>query len=108
MPRLKSIINTAIKITSVNVTSRRHLAQLFTEQYKYVQSFEGRRDTEIFYRFLRGSLNYFQANIMTNAYLYQDKKAQSEYIEYTLNIFHEHLLWLYDHMINNYQKLSDL
>jgi len=108
IPRLKVIIERAIKITSTKVKDRKHLAQLFSEQYKYVKSFEGRRDTELYYRFLRGTLNYFQTNIMTNAYFYRDKQEQIEYIEFALNILHEHLLWLYDHMIRNFDKLSDL
>jgi len=108
IPQLKVVIEKVIKITSVNVKDRKHLAQVFSEQYKYVKSFEGRRDTELYFRFLRGTLNYFQANIMTNAYLYSDKEKQLSYINFSLELLHEHLLWLYEHMLNNFDKLSDL
>jgi len=107
IPRLKVIIDKVIKITSIKIKDRKHLAQIFSEQYKYVKSFEGRRDTELYYRFLSGTLNYFQANIMTNVYLYRDKKPQREYIDFSLKLLHEHLLWLYDNLLVNYNKLSD-
>jgi len=108
LPKLKTIIEQVIAITSIKIKDRKHLAQIFSEQYKHVKSFEGRRDTELYFRILRGTLNYFQANIMTNVYLYRDKDQQSEYIDFSLNLLHEHLLWLYDHMLVNYNQLSDL
>ena len=107
IPRLKVIIEKVIEITSIQVNDRQHLAQIFSEQYKYVKSFEGRRDTELYYRFLRGTLNYFQANIMTNAYLYRDKEQQRAYIDFSLKLLHEHLMWLYEHLLINYNTLSD-
>jgi len=107
LPNLKVIIDKAIKITSGHIKSRVHLAQLFSEQYKYIKSFSNHRDTEVFYRFVQGSLNYFQSNIMTNVYLYKDKQQQLEYIDFAVKLFHEHLLWLYKHLQNNYKTLSD-
>jgi len=108
IPLLKKIIKQVVKITSLKVKDRRHLAQLFSEQYKYVNSFANRRDTEVYYRFIQGSLNYFQSNIMTNVYLYSEKQQQLDYIDFSLKLFHEHLYWLYDHLIKNYKTLSNI
>jgi len=108
LPSMKLIIDQAIQITSTQIRDRKHLAQLFSEQYKFVKSFEGRRDTEFYFRCIRGTLNYFQCSIMTNAYLYREQQPQLEYITWALNIFHEHLHWLYQYMLLNYNKLSEL
>lgn len=107
IPSIKSIIHKTVKISSVKIKNRRHLAQLFSEQYKYVKSFEGCRETEVIFRFIQGSLNYFQSNIMTNVYLYSDKQQQLAYIDFALKLFHEHLYWLYDNLRKNYLKLSE-
>jgi len=101
LDKLKQIIELAVGITSVKINSRLHLTQLFSNQYKYIASFKSNKETQVLYRFLQGTVNYFQANIMTNAYCYQDKEQQLDYINYALDIFHSHLFWLLDKLAKN-------
>jgi len=103
---IKRAINVVIEQTSVDVTSRQHLAQLFSSQYKFAKSFQSKKETAIVYRFLSGTLNYFQSNIMTNAYMYKDKEKQLSFINAALGMFHEHLLWLFDTLEQGYDKPS--
>jgi hypothetical protein len=99
--QLKQIIDITVGITSVKIESRLHLTQLFSNQFKYIASFKSHKDTQVLYRFLQGSVNYFQANIMSNAYCYQDKEKQLDYINYALDIFHTHLYYLLDKLVKN-------
>jgi len=103
---IKESIQVLLKITSVEVTSRLHLAQLFSTQVKYAKTYKGKRETQVIYRFLRGTLNYFQANIMTNAYCYVDQQKQLAFIHDSLELFHSHMLWLYDELEQSYDKPS--
>ena len=106
LPIFKDVIAQVIKITSVNIQSRRELSQLFSTQYKYVRNFRHKKDTQVIYRFLQGTINYFQANIMSNVYFYQDKTEQKEYIKWSLDIFHQHLNWLFNELYTSYNKPS--
>jgi hypothetical protein len=108
LEQTKDIINKVISITSVKITSRLQLAHLFSAQYKYARSFKDNKDTRVIHRFLGGTLNYFQANIMTNAYLYDNETKQLEYIRFGLSIFHEHLTWLYDELEKSYKNPSKI
>jgi len=101
LDKLKHIIEMTVGITSVKINSRLHLTQLFSNQFKYIASFKSNKETQVLYRFLQGSVNYFQSNIMTNAYCYQDKEQQLEYINYALEIFHSHLFYLLDKLAKN-------
>ncbi len=101
LDQLKQIIEMAVGITSVKIDSRLHLTQLFSNQFKYIASFKSHKETQVLYRFLQGTVNYFQANIMTNAYCYQDKEQQLSYINHALEIFHSHLFFLIDKLVKN-------
>ncbi len=99
--KLEKVIKNIVEVTSVKIESRLHLTQLFSNQFKYVASFKSKKETQVIYRFLQGSLNYFHSNIMTNAYCYQDKEQQLDYINYALDIFHSHLFWLHSKLSEN-------
>jgi len=101
-------IDTLIELTSTKVTSRLQLAQMFTKQYKHLKNFDVRDDTRVIYRALKGTLNYYQANIMTNAYCYREQNQQIEFIEYALKLFHKHLLWLNRELAQGYDKPSKI
>ena len=99
--KLEDVIKSAVEFTSVKINSRLHLTQLFASQFKYIASFKAIKETQIIYRFLQGTVNYFQSNIMTNAYCYQDKQEQLDYINYALDIFHSHLFYLLDKLVKS-------
>jgi hypothetical protein len=106
LPMIEAVINHVIAITSVEIHSRRQLALLFTEQYRYIREFSKNPSTAICHRFLNGTLNYFQANIMTNVYLYRDKEQQKKYIRWAMDHFHEHLLSVFNELKQGYNKPS--
>jgi hypothetical protein len=108
LPLIKSAINQLIDITSVEVKSRKELTQLFSEQYQFIKNFKVQKDTKVVYRFLRGTLNYYQTNIMKNAYCYFDKNKQKQFINSALALFHEHLLWLFEELNESYNKPSKI
>ncbi|GAA6170841.1 DUF115 domain-containing protein [Colwellia sp. KU-HH00111] len=98
---LKQIIDMTVSITSVKIESRLHLTQLFSNQHKYIASFKLQKETQVLHRFLQGTVNYFQSNIMTNAYCYQDKEQQLAFINFALDKFHSHLYFLLEKLVKN-------
>jgi len=104
----KDVINNLISFTSVHIESRLQLAQLFSSQYKYLRTLENDRKTRVVYRFLIGTINYYQANVMSNAYFYKDKNEQIKFIVWALKEFHQHLLWLNDELVTSYDKPSKI
>ncbi|NQY62770.1 MAG: motility associated factor glycosyltransferase family protein [Alteromonadaceae bacterium] len=108
LAELKACIHNLISVTSVDISSRLELAQFFSTQYKYVRTFKAQRETKILYRFLQGTINYYQSNIMSNAYCYTDHEKQMEFIRYSLGLYHEHLLWLFNEVEQSYNKPSKI
>jgi hypothetical protein len=104
----KEVIANIISITSVDIHSRAELTQIFSIQYKYTKELKEQRDTQVIYRFLQGTVNYFQANIMTNVYCYQDPAEKKEYINYALNVYHNHLNWLFDELESSYDQRAKI
>ena len=85
---------------------RVQLGKLFTDQYKYVAQFHGNKELEIVYRFLNGTINYFQTNIMANVFYFYEPLARKKYINWALNQFEQHLTWLYIELEQYYNKPS--
>lgn len=88
------------------VPDRGHLAYLFSEQYKYLKQLQGNKETEVYYRFINGTLNYFQSNIMTNVFYFSQSEDRKKYINWALSIFSEHLSWLYQELVEQYDQAS--
>lgn len=88
------------------IGDRASLAILFSHQYQYVSQFSGNKETEIIYRFLNGTVNYFQTNIMANVFYFYQPSERKKYINWSLGIFEKHLSWLFDELESNYNKPS--
>ena len=105
---LKEAITNIITITSEEIHSRRELTQILSKQYKYTKALKDHGDTQVIYRFLQGTVNYFQSNIMTNVYCYQDTVEQKKYINHSLEVYHNHLNWLYDELASSYNQRAKI
>jgi len=105
---IKQIFSELSTSCKTDISDRPQLARLFTEQYEYVCEFHNKRETELYYRLFIGTLNYFQTNIMTNVYYFNDKDSRKKYIEWALSVFEMHLNWLYEEIKNQYNKPSKL
>jgi len=103
---LKQIIDELKSSCEIEVIDRTHLSRLFSEQFKYVKQFQESKKTEVYYRFINGTLNYFQSNIMTNAFYFNQNDEQKKYINWALSLFSEHLSWLYCELESQYDKAS--
>ena len=84
--------------------TREELADAFANQYKFVADVEFNRSKKLFHRFMHGTLNYLQANMMSNSYFYTDKGQQEEYIQFCLIRMHDHFEWLVNDLSENYNK----
>ena len=102
----KQIIGQLCQSCKGEVKNRNELSLLFSEQYKFVHQFKDKRDYEVYFRFINGTLNYFQTEIMSNTFYFDDEKAQRVYINWSLNLFEQHLNWLLNELIDYYNKPS--
>lgn len=89
-----------------NVITRLDLIEAFSHQFKYVANTDNQHAKESFYRFINGTLNYFQTYIMSNVFLYSDKKQQADYIQFCLKKMNAHIEWLYQELCEYYNKPS--
>jgi len=88
------------------VEGRVELSLLFGNQYQYIYQFHNKPESEIFFRFISGTLNYFQTTIMSNVFYFSDPSARKQYIRWALDLFEQHLSWLFDELKNYYNKPS--
>lgn len=103
IPKFKSYIKKLEKFTKY-VKTREDLVEAFSSQYQFVADIESNRGKKLFHRFIHGSLNYLQANIMSNTYFYTNKEEQEGYIKFCLKLMNDHLEWLVHDLSENYNK----
>ncbi len=103
---LQQIINELRNSCKGEIEDRIQLSLLFGNQYQYVYQFHNKPETEIFFRFICGTLNYFQTTIMTNVFYFSEQSARKQYIRWSLDLFEQHLEWLFEELTNFYNKPS--
>jgi hypothetical protein len=103
LPRFNTYIN-KLKLFLRGVTTRIELAEAFSNQYAFIYNEENNRSKALFQRFMSGSLNYMQSNIMSNIYLYYDMEQQEQYIQFCLETLTAHFDWLFVELSGNYNK----
>lgn len=107
LPKFELLMKQLLEF-NLNVKTRLDLVNSFSLQYNFVADINNNQVKKLFHRFIHGSLNYFQSNIMSNTYFYTDKKQQEDYIQFCLKIMNEHFWWLLDELKNNYNKPSKI
>lgn len=106
---IKQIIDKMFTITDKNIRSRDELRLLFSLQYqtlfKEIGMLSGGSQSAISL-FLQGSLKYFQAIIMSNAYYYNDLEQRNTYINNSITMMKEHFESTYLELIERYNMPS--
>ena len=102
----KDIIGELCKSCRGEVKNRVELSLLFSKQYKYILQFDNTREGDVYFRFINGTLNYFQTEIMSNTFYFDDEKEQRSYINWALGLFEQHLDWLFEELKTYYNKPS--
>jgi len=103
---LKQIIDELRNSCKNEIEDRVQLSLLFGNQYQYIYQFHNKPETEIFFRFISGTLNYFQTTIMVNVFYFPELTDRKQYIRWSLDLFEQHLNWLFDELKNYYNKPS--
>lgn len=103
LPKFRTYIK-KLQTFMQGVTTRLELAEAFSKQYAFINNSEHNRSKILFQRFVNGSLNYMQSNIMSNVYLYTEQQQQEQYIQFCLQTLHAHFDWLFIELSENYNK----
>jgi len=103
LPKFKRYVK-KLKAFTLGVRTRLDLVDAFSKQYDFVNNDENNRSKILFQRFINGSLNYMQSNIMSNVYLYTVPEQQEEYIQFCLQTLRDHFDWLFIELSENYNK----
>ncbi|MCG6199797.1 6-hydroxymethylpterin diphosphokinase MptE-like protein [Psychromonas antarctica] len=103
LPKMQAYLNQLLDF-SQNVRSRVELSEMFSAQYKFIEDCQQSKSKRLFSKFMRGSLNYLQANIMSNVYLYSEQTQQEEYIQFCLMTMNTHLKWSFEELKAHYNK----
>ena len=104
----EKVITLLAESCKTDVNNRRELGRLFSNQYDFIKQFKEQKETNVYYRFLDGTLNYCQSNIMANVFYFIDEKQKLDYINWALEHFADHLKWLILELIQNYNKPSKI
>jgi len=103
-PKLRIVIDEFNSFLDEPITSRKDLSDVFSKQNDYVFSFSLRADTMLYFRFLKGTMTYFQASIMTYCAAYTDEDMRLQYIENGLTEMKSHFEYLYQELLQSYDK----
>lgn len=103
---LKVTIEQLMLIIDTKVNSREELAALFTQQHNLLNEIGQRKEYQVNYILIQGSINYFQNNIMLNCYYYENLEQRNIYMNYCLALFKEHMDFLYNKLLNTYNKVD--
>ncbi|MBL4911543.1 MAG: motility associated factor glycosyltransferase family protein [Alteromonadaceae bacterium] len=104
LSKLKMVIDTFIEFLDEPINSRTELSNMFSRQNDYIYLLSTRKDTLLYFRFMKGSMIYFQSCIMTNCASYTNEKMRMEYTAYALSEMKTHFLYLYNDLIKGYNK----
>lgn len=89
-----------------DIEDRADLSLLFSHQFQYIFQYHNKSESEVFFRFIGGTLSYFQTNIMVNVFYFSNPLQRKEYIRWALDSFEQHLAWLFEELKTNYNKPS--
>lgn len=103
---LKVTIEQLMLIIDTNVNSREEMADLFAQQHNLLGRIGQRKEYKVNYILIQGSINYFQNNIMLNCYYYENLEQRNLYMNYCLKLFKEHMDFLYNKLLNTYNKVD--
>jgi len=103
-PKFKIVINSFNKFLDEPIKNRAELSDMFSRQNEYVYMLSVEGSTLLYFRFLKGTMIYFQSCIMSNAARYTDEKMRLEFISDGLQVMKDHCNFLYNELLDGYNK----
>jgi hypothetical protein len=105
---VRQVLDSVLSITKTPIDSREQLHALFSLQFKTFidETTKWNEFSSSINLILGGSLKYFQATVMSNAYFYTDLDKRNEYIAYAINRMNQHFEARYDELIACYNQPS--
>jgi len=103
-PKLRIVVDELNSFLDEPITSRKALSDVFSKQNDYVYAFSLKADTMLYFRFLKGTMTYFQASIMTYCAAYTDEGMRMSYIADSLIEMKNHFEYLYQELLQSYDK----
>ncbi|WP_170252845.1 6-hydroxymethylpterin diphosphokinase MptE-like protein [Colwellia echini] len=98
---LKVTLEQLMLIITTEVNSREELADLFARQHHLLVQLEAREGYQVNYWLIQGTFKYFQTYIMSHCFLYTDPVERKEFINYSLEIFREHVNFLFGELLKS-------
>lgn len=92
---LKVTLEQLMLIIRKKVNTREELADLFAAQHQLLMQLEAREEYQFNYWMIQGTFKYCQTYIMCNCLFYADVAKRSEFINYSLAMFREHVDFLF-------------
>jgi hypothetical protein len=103
-PKFRIVIDEFKTFLDVPITSRKALSDAFSKQNDYVYSLSARADTMLYFRFIKGTMIYYQSTIMTSCASYTNEDMRILFITDSLFDMKNHFEFLYAELLNGYNK----
>lgn len=100
--KTKHTLEQLLSFTSIFFDSREKISSAFLAQNKMLLDMQN-KDEMIFW-LVQGSFKYFQAYIMSNIYYYSDQDKRIEFMNTSIDIFHQHIADIYLELVEGYDK----
>jgi hypothetical protein len=91
---LKVTLEQLMLIINKKVNSREELADLFSAQHQLLIQLEAREEYQFNYWMIQGTFKYLQTYIMCNCLFYTDAVKRTQFINFSLKMFREHIDFL--------------
>jgi len=108
LPKFRTVIDTFNEYLDEPIDSRASLSDMFERQNSYIYLLSTRTNTQLYFRFMKGSMIYFQSSIMTNCAKYTDEEMKKSFIKDALLEMKHHFEFLYAELVHGYKKPAKL
>ncbi|WP_310736313.1 6-hydroxymethylpterin diphosphokinase MptE-like protein [Pseudoalteromonas sp. SR43-5] len=100
--KTKHTLEQLLSFTSIYFDTRENLSSAFLAQNKMLLEIQNK--DEMTFWLVQGSFKYFQAYIMSNIYYYSNQGKRTEFMNTSIDIFHQHIVDIYLELIESYDK----
>jgi len=107
-PKFRIVIDEFKAFLDEPINSRKELSDVFSKQNDYVYLLSSRANTMLYFRFLKGSMIYFQATIMSCCAAYTDENMRMSFIRDALEEMKSHFEFIFNELLQSYDKPSKL
>jgi len=103
---IKVTLEQMLQISAKDFSTREELADAFSEQNKVlVELAKNVKYRQVFW-IIQGTFRYFQTAIMTHTYHFYDLEKRAKFINEALDQFEQHVIVLFDELMQNYNKAA--